>query len=749
MSDRKRILASSIFIMAGGMFSAATIAITILYRTASGEEMAHLMEIASGQARFMQAVARFDAIHSQDAHPDGSEAATLSQIAGAHHHSLGFGETGELVVARREGDQIVFLFPHRHGDGGDPDPVPWTSELAEPMRRALSGKEGTLVALDYRGEPVLAAHVSVAELNFGVVAKRDLAEVRSPFVTAGVFAGAITVLLVLVGAGLTLRSTDPLVRRLALFQRFAGESGHGLAMADLSRRITYTNAATCSLVDADKPEDVLGESFLQFYPEESRKELQEHILPTVIRAGQWTGELTILSKKGRLSPTLGNIFLVRDEKEKPLCFACVMTDITERKRAEVQLRQTKQAAETANKAKSEFLANMSHEIRTPMTAILGFAESLLDPELSQSEQLDTIHTIRRNGEYLLRIINDILDLSKIEAGRLDVENTRCSPLRLVAEAQSLMQVRADTKGLSLEIGSDGAIPETIRTDPTRLRQILVNLLGNAIKFTESGGVRLVTRFVSDAEGDQGGNAKAPRMQFDVVDTGSGMTERQVAGLFQPFTQADTSTTRRSGGTGLGLAISKRFAEMLGGDITVVETQEGIGTRFRVTVTTGSLDGVRMLEHPMSATVVATDADRTAGSSDQSDLHGCRILLAEDGPDNQQIIALILKKAGADVTVVENGKLAAEAALEARDKGQPFDVILMDMQMPVTDGYQATTLLRQKGYTGPIIALTAHAMEGDQEKCINAGCDEYASKPIYRKKLIEMIRVHTSHAASTA
>ncbi len=281
------------------------------------------------------------------------------------------------------------------------------------------------------------------------------------------------------------------------------------------------------------------------------------------------------------------------------------------------------------------------------------------------------------------------------------------------------------------------MPETIQNDPTRLKQILVNLIGNAIKFTETGGVRLVTRFVDDGA--------EPNIQFDVVDTGLGMTKEQVGKLFQAFTQADTSTTRKFGGTGLGLMISKRLAEMLGGDITI-ESKPGEGSTFRVTINTGSLDGVKMIADPLSATIITPDMTATAPSTDQPALEGRCILLAEDGPDNQRLITHFLKKAGAEVTVKENGKLAADAALAARDEGNPFDVILMDMQMPVMDGYEATGLLRQKGYTAPIIALTAHAMAGDRQKCINAGCDDYATKPIGRKKLIETIRQHLAAPA---
>jgi signal transduction histidine kinase/AmiR/NasT family two-component response regulator len=413
-----------------------------------------------------------------------------------------------------------------------------------------------------------------------------------------------------------------------------------------------------------------------------------------------------------------------------------LTDLTE------NLREAKLAADDANRAKSEFLANVSHEIRTPMTAILGHADLLLDPTLSAADKVTSIHSVQRNGRHLLELINDILDLSKIEAGKLEIESIACSLPNLLADVASLMRVRAVEKGLELRVEFQGAIPESIITDPTRLRQILVNLIGNAIKFTEQGSV-CITCGLADRNGEP-----EPRLTFEVSDTGIGMTARQMERLFQPFVQADASTSRTFGGTGLGLSISRRLAESLGGSITV-RSEPGKGTSFQATIAIDLPADVRMIDCPREVLSMPLPKEDLPGSPDGPTadcLRGRRILLAEDGIDNQYLIALLLRRAGAWVELVENGREAIARALAQASAGTPHDVVFMDMQMPILDGYSAASQLRQSGYHQPIIALTAHAMSGDREKCLRSGCDDYCTKPIDQRRLIELAADHAARGA---
>jgi len=415
-------------------------------------------------------------------------------------------------------------------------------------------------------------------------------------------------------------------------------------------------------------------------------------------------------------------------------------------RTQKQLLSAVQEAEDACRIKSEFVANISHEIRTPMTAILGFVDLMAStigcctccPETTTCQQREKSYeyarTIERNGNYLLQIINDILDLSKIESGRCELEHIHCNVVELLDDVGALTELRCRERGLTFKIEYANPIPATITTDPTRLRQILINLLGNAVKFTEHGSVRLVTRYAAK-ESSPSGTSRSGILEFDVVDTGIGISPEQIVRLFRPFSQADNATARKFGGTGLGLAISKHLALMLGGDLNVTSTP-GHGSTFRVWVATGDVKDTAVV-HRHERNLPLHPGMNTRDDSRQP-LAGSRILLAEDGPDNRRLIACLLSKAGAEVTMVENGQLAVNAVLGAQKNGDPFDVVLMDMQMPVMDGYDAVRRLRLEGYSRPVVALTAHVMAGDRQKCLEVGCNEYEAKPIDRVHLVQTI-----------
>jgi signal transduction histidine kinase len=380
----------------------------------------------------------------------------------------------------------------------------------------------------------------------------------------------------------------------------------------------------------------------------------------------------------------------------------------------------KDAAEAANRAKTLFLANVSHELRTPMTSILGYAEALEDRlhgrDIDPFES-GAIRTIRRNSEHLIGLIGDLLDVSRLEAGQLRLDRVPCSPAELLAQVDSILRPKADEKGLEFTVDCPAAMPGLVETDPLRLRQILVNLADNAIKFTDRGSVRVTARAI---------DGEAPRLVVAVRDTGLGMSPDEQARIFSPFVQADASITRRFGGSGLGLAISRHLATLLGGGIEIASAP-GAGSCFTLTIAAPPV--VRAAPPP----VVAAGGP-AARVSAEALLAGARVLLVEDGRDNQRLVGHILGRAGCAVAIAENGAeclgmMAADAA---------FDLVLMDMQMPVMGGLEATTRLRERGCRVPIVMLTANALAEIEVECRRAGADAYLTKPVGRQRLLEAL-----------
>lgn len=402
--------------------------------------------------------------------------------------------------------------------------------------------------------------------------------------------------------------------------------------------------------------------------------------------------------------------------------------------AKQEIDRQREAERAANEAKSQFLANMSHEIRTPLTAIIGFAEDLYTNHGSVKENQLSAQTIVRNGQHLLSIINDILDLSKIEAGRVELEYMPTNIAELTHEVVSVLGARAREKGLELNLRTSTPVPELIQTDPTRVRQILFNLIGNSIKFTSQGSVDLLVSVERES-------MTSVRISFGIQDTGIGMSEEQLERLFKPFTQADQSTTRKFGGTGLGLTISRQLARMMGGDVTAQSELE-VGSCFLVTLQAHLVEPVRW--HANLNDVPSTP--KPEREDQKAMLSGMKVLLVEDSPDNRLLITRMIENFDAQIETAENGKLGVEAVLSA-PADSPYDVILMDVQMPIMDGMTATRALRDAGVETPIIALTANAMKAFEQECYEAGFNGFCSKPINRQKLFDLIHDLTHSAES--
>jgi two-component system, sensor histidine kinase len=404
----------------------------------------------------------------------------------------------------------------------------------------------------------------------------------------------------------------------------------------------------------------------------------------------------------------------------------VHTDVTAEKTAADALLRAKEEADAANGLKSEFLANMSHEIRTPMTAILGFAELLLSDKLPDKARTDFVERIRSNGDHLLHLIDDILDLSKFESGQVPTEKIEFGVIDTINEALRSVNTLSTKKGIAVELEVEGAVPAKIHSDPHRLRQIIYNLVSNAIKFTSTGSVKVIVRYVAV------GTGRPNQLEIAVQDTGIGIDAEKAQNLFKPFQQADSSVTRKYGGTGLGLALSRKIAEALGGDLRLVKSAPGEGSTFAVRISTGEVSG--QAAAAVAETEAATEVEATPAKEIVKDaLAGMNLLLVEDSVDNEALMSLYLLNAGAKIEVARNGFEAIEAATN-----KSFDVILMDVQMPGLDGLEATRRLRAQGYAQPIIALTAHALPEEIEKSLSAGCNSHVTKPISRANLIRAI-----------
>ncbi|MHC4295226.1 MAG: CHASE domain-containing protein, partial [Planctomycetota bacterium] len=496
----------------------------------------------------------------------------------------------------------------------------------------------------------------------------------------------------------------------AVFRRFAEASGQGFGIAALNGQISYVNPALCSIIGKQNPQDFSGESLISYYPPDVQRRLEEEILPAVLCGEQWIGELPLIKTDGEHVQTMECFFLIKDEDNQPIFFANAISDITESKKAQSALEQAKEDAEQANRTKGEFLAKMSHEIRTPMNGIIGMTRLALDTELTD-EQREYLNMVQDSAAALLEIINDILDFSKIEAGKMDMEAVDFSLRDVVADTLGLLTVRARAKELQLKGYIAPEVPDAVVGDPTRLRQVLVNLIGNAVKFTESGEVVLRLE-VKEASPEN------IYLHATVTDTGVGISPKQQQRIFRAFEQVDGSATREYGGTGLGLPISAQLVEMMDGHIWV-ESEVAKGSTFHFTARLG-LQKDAPVELP--------------------DIRGMRILVVDGSPKDREMLREILNNWELQATCAAHFIEAIEQMNAAQSEGKPYRLVLLDTDTSELESFEFAKRIKEDPNLRkpPVIRLCSSDDSGETQNWEDLGISGCIDKPVKQSDLWDAI-----------
>jgi PAS domain S-box-containing protein len=635
---------------------------------------------------------------------------------------------GKLMLLARNGDHDLYIYPYLRGEG-----QPWVLDApraggtAESM--VAAGRTDFNGVLDARGLPLLAGASPLPETTAIVVGTIHTDELvdeskRAAWFMVGLLAASLLSVALLVLYRANLKAGRALRESAEKFKTIFDNMQDGYILSNPDGLITLVNPAAVRMLRYPSEAALLGKSMERdvFADPADRAALKAKLAAT----GQTTGhKATFRRADGELLIVEGNVRMLREADGRLAGIEGVLRDMTTHYQTQAELIETREAAMAATRAKSEFLANMSHEIRTPLNAIVGLGHLLQGSELP-AQQREHVNRILASSQMLLQAVNDVLDVSKIEARKLELEQTRFDLGELVDGVADLLTVPARDKGLTLALRVAAEVPRQLIGDPLRLRQVLTNLVGNAVKFTERGTVVLG---VAPADSAGAPGDRVTRLRFFVRDTGIGIAPSELAKIFEPFTQADGSTTRRFGGTGLGLTICRQLVEMMGGKLDV-ESTPGAGSTFSFTVP--------FEVSPVIETLAgAASTAGPAGAGAPVALRGLRVLVAEDNVINQEVARELLEAAGINVVIADNGLQAVEAATAA---GARFDAIVMDMQMPEMDGIEATRAIRAHPVAGgvPIIAMTAHALADERDRCLAGGMNDHVAKPVEPAMLYEAL-----------
>jgi len=641
----------------------------------------------------------------------------------------GIRSTLEFIIERNSDLNAIELQRHSDGsrvyfgfDEGSAEQARYTNTASNKTDTSVSSTDSSqattsLVSGSIVSVPLLRGEDIWGEMHFqfavpGQVSLLD--KIRQSPLSLMVFIGLICFPLFYFYLGKMLKELDPSTAVPARVRSALDTIAESLLVLDSRRNVVLANAAFADL-NGQNADDLLGQraDSLPWMQEDESK--PEYPWQKAFDTGEPTrmDMVGYKDKSGEKRKFIVNCSPVMGAKGKVGGVLISMDDVTLLEEKELLLRQSMEAAEAANAAKTTFLSNMSHEIRTPMTAILGFTEVLKrNNKFSEDDRQRHLNTISNSGTHLLELINDVLDLSKVESGAMEIEALPCKVAYISNEVVHVLKVKAQEKNIALNLDVESDLPEYIISDPARLRQIVTNLVGNAIKFTEQGSVTVKLNCTTDT--------KNPQMQIKVSDTGIGMNEKQLASIFDAFIQADASITRRFGGTGLGLSISRKLALGMGGDIAVT-SKEGEGSTFMLTLPMGDVSNVPVLSiDEVYATFSAVDTMvEKIWTFPES-----RALVVDDGAENRELLSVVLGDLGISIDTADDGKAGLDAT-----SSQDYDVVLMDIQMPIMDGYQSVAAMRQNGIECPIIALTANAMKGYEQKVLSAGFSHYMTKPI--------------------